>query len=147
MQEAGSRVKKSRWKVNSKVNPMKACIKGHKAFMQGELGKRCLKEAIKWLLLEANKIPLWIKAFCKEFVCNAGVPDLIPGQGGSPLEGNSNPLQYSCLENSIDRGVWWAIAHGVTTESDKSKWLRRKSILNIHPQNSHIVHWVKYELM
>ena len=37
----------------------------------------------------------------------------IPGSGRSPGEGNSNPLQYSCLENSIDRGAWWATVHGV----------------------------------
>ena len=47
---------------------------------------------------------------------------LIPGSGRSPGEGNGNPLQYSCLENPMDRGGWWAIAHGVaeldTTESD-----------------------------
>ena len=35
--------------------------------------------------------------------------DLIPGSGRSPGEGNGNPLQYSCLENSMDRGGWWAI--------------------------------------
>jgi len=34
--------------------------------------------------------------------------------GRSPREGNGNPLQYSCLENSMDRGAWWAIVHGVT---------------------------------
>ena len=33
----------------------------------------------------------------------------IPGSGRSPGEGNGNPLQYSCLENSMDRGAWWAI--------------------------------------
>ena len=38
---------------------------------------------------------------------------LIPGLGRSPGEGNGNPLQYSCLENSIDRGTWWAAVHGV----------------------------------
>ena len=38
---------------------------------------------------------------------------LIPGLGRSPGVGNGNPLQYSCLENSMDRGVWWAVAHGV----------------------------------
>ena len=38
---------------------------------------------------------------------------LIPGSGRSPEEGNDNPFQYSCLENSMDRGVWWAIVHGV----------------------------------
>ena len=39
--------------------------------------------------------------------------DLIPGLGRSPGEGNGNSLQYSCLENSIDRGVWWATAYGI----------------------------------
>ena len=38
----------------------------------------------------------------------------IPGLGRSPGEGNGNPLQYSCLENPMDRGAWWAIVHGVT---------------------------------
>ena len=39
----------------------------------------------------------------------------IPGSGISPREGNGNPLQYSCLENHMDRGAWWAITvHGVT---------------------------------
>ena len=38
----------------------------------------------------------------------------IPGSGRSPEEGNDNLMQYSCLENSMDRGVWWAIVHGVT---------------------------------
>ena len=44
---------------------------------------------------------------------NAGDRDsgLIPGLGGSPGEGNDNPLQYSCLENPMDRGVWRAIVH------------------------------------
>ena len=38
---------------------------------------------------------------------------LIPGLGRSPGEGNGNPLQYSCLNNSMDRGVWWATVHGI----------------------------------
>ena len=50
----------------------------------------------------------------KESVYNAGDPSLIPGLGRSPGEGNGNPLQYSCLEDSMDRGAWWAIVHGVT---------------------------------
>ena len=37
----------------------------------------------------------------------------IPGSGRSPGGGHSNPLQYSCLENSMDRGPWWTIVHGV----------------------------------
>ena len=44
---------------------------------------------------------------------NAGDPGLIPGLGRSPGEGNGNPLQYSCLENSMDGGTWWATVHGV----------------------------------
>ena len=39
---------------------------------------------------------------------------LIPGSGRYPGEGNVNPLQFSCLENSMDRGAWWATVHGVT---------------------------------
>jgi len=43
----------------------------------------------------------------------AGDPGLIPGSGRSPGERNGNPLQYSCLENPMDRGAWWATVHGV----------------------------------
>ena len=44
----------------------------------------------------------------------------IPGSGRSPAGGDGNPLQYSCLGNAIDRGVWHATVHGVTKESDTS---------------------------
>ena len=50
----------------------------------------------------------------KESAHSAGGPDLIPGLGRSPGEGNDNPLQYSCLENSMDRAAWRAVVHGVT---------------------------------
>ena len=50
----------------------------------------------------------------KETACSAGDPGLIPGSGRSPGEGNGNPLQYSCLENPMDREVWQATVHGVT---------------------------------
>ena len=49
----------------------------------------------------------------KESVCNAGGPGMIRWSEKSPGEGNGNPLQYSCLENSSDRGAWWATVHGV----------------------------------
>ena len=42
----------------------------------------------------------------------------IPRSGRSPGEGSGNPLQYSCLGNPMERGAWWATAHGVTKESD-----------------------------
>ena len=50
----------------------------------------------------------------KESTCNVGDLGSIPGLQRSPGEGNGNPLQYSCLENSMDRGAWWATVHGVT---------------------------------
>ena len=49
----------------------------------------------------------------KESACKSGDPGLIPGSGRSPGEGNGNELQYSCLENPMDRGDWQAIVHGV----------------------------------
>ena len=50
----------------------------------------------------------------KESACNAGDLGSVSGLGRSPEEGNDNPLQYSCLENSINRGAWQAAEHGVT---------------------------------
>ena len=50
----------------------------------------------------------------KASVYKAGDLGSIPGLGRSPGEGNGNPLQYYCLENHLDRGVWWATVHGVT---------------------------------
>ena len=49
----------------------------------------------------------------KESACKAGDLGLIPGSGRSSGEGNGNPLQCSCLGNPMDRGAWWATAHGV----------------------------------
>ena len=49
----------------------------------------------------------------KESACSAGDPSLVLGLGRSPGEGNGNPVQYSCLENPMDRGAWWATVHGV----------------------------------
>ena len=49
----------------------------------------------------------------KETACNAGDLGSIPGLGRCPGEGNGNPLQYSCLENPMDRGAWQATVHGV----------------------------------
>ena len=49
----------------------------------------------------------------KASACNAGDLDSIPVSGRSPGEGNVSPLQYSCLENPMDRGAWWATVHGV----------------------------------
>jgi len=61
------------------------------------------------------RLPRWLSG--KESTCNAGdARDVgsIPGSGRSPEEGNGNPLQCSWLENSMDRGAWWAIVYGVS---------------------------------
>ena len=49
----------------------------------------------------------------KESACNVGDLGLIPELGRSPGGGNGHPLQYSCLQNPMDRGAWWATVHGV----------------------------------
>ena len=74
-------------------------------------------EAATWSLT-VNK-GLFIMGFpggsdSKESACNSGDPGSIPGLGRSPGEVNGYPLQYSSLENSMDRGVWRATVHGVT---------------------------------
>ena len=58
----------------------------------------------------------------KESACNAGNLGSVPELGRSPGEGHGNPLQYSCLENSMDRVTRWATVHGVA-ESDMTEWL------------------------
>ena len=63
-----------------------------------------LKEVSRWFSCGS---------YNKKSVCNVGGLGLIPGLGRSPGEGNGNPLQYSCLENFMDRGAWWATVHGV----------------------------------
>ena len=58
----------------------------------------------------------------KELAYNAGDPGSIPEGGRSSGERGGNPVQYSCLENSMDRGAWWATIHRVA-ESDTTKQL------------------------
>ena len=67
-----------------------------------------------------------LRSFCgssdgKESACNAADSGSIPGPGRSPEEGNSFPLQYSCLENPMDRGAWWAAVHEVTKSWDTAE--------------------------
>ena len=56
---------------------------------------------------------------------SAGDAGSILGSGRSPGEGNSNPLQYSCLGNLMDRGAWWAVVHRVTKELDTKQEMSR----------------------
>ena len=57
----------------------------------------------------------------KNLPANTGDEGSIPGSGRFPGEGNGNPLQYSCLKNPLDRGVWCATVHGGHTEPDTTK--------------------------
>ena len=57
----------------------------------------------------------------KESARNAGDPGSIRGLGRSPGEGNGKLFQYSCLENSMDRGAWWTTVHGGCKESDMTE--------------------------
>ena len=59
----------------------------------------------------------------KESACNVGYPGSTPGLKRSPGEGHGNPLQYSCLENPMERETWWAIVHRVTKSQTQLKQL------------------------
>ena len=67
--------------------------------------------AIFWYQSKYDWLPWWLSG--EESACNAGDTGLIPRSGRSPGERNSNSLQYSCLENPTDRGVWQTTVHGV----------------------------------
>ena len=61
-------------------------------------------------------LPWWLTG--KESATIAGDMGSIPGLGRSPGKRNGNPRQYSCLENPMDRGMWWATVYGVTKQLD-----------------------------
>ena len=76
---------------------------------------------------------------------NVGDPGLILGSGRFPGEGNGNPLQYYCLENSMDGGAWWATVHGVTkslTQLSNFTFQRRK----LHPILGQRAEWFELHL-
>ena len=64
----------------------------------------------------------------KASACDAGDLGLIPGSGRSSGEGNGNPLQYSCLENPMYRGAWWATVHGVAKSQTRLSSFTQKKI-------------------
>ena len=72
-------------------------------------------------------LPRWLNS--KEFTCNAGQLGLIPGSGRCPGDVNGNPLQYSCLENPMDGGAWWATVHGL--------WVRHNFATKHHHHHHH----------
>ena len=83
-------------------NPYKA--KGNMTWLDAKL----------WLNNSFNLfISFPLSSVSKESACNAGDPGSIPGSGKSPGDRNGNPLQYSCLENPLDRGAWQVTVHGI----------------------------------
>ena len=79
----------------------------------------------EWDFLDASAV--------KESACNAIDKGLIPGLGRCPGGGNSNSLQYSCLENPMDRGSWWATVHGFWKSwTQLSSWTQHKGFITQH---------------
>ena len=83
----------------------------------------------------------------KASACNAGGPGLIPASGRSPGKGNGNPLQYSCLENPMDRRAWRATVHGVAKSQTRLSnftffLLSCKQILGIPRKRIRKVTWI-----
>ena len=78
------------------------------------------------------RLPSWCSG--KESTCQCGDTEntvSLPGSGRSPGAGNGNPLQNSCLENSVDRGAWQATVHGVTKELDTTEHTHTHCISHI----------------
>ena len=84
----------------------------------------------------------------KNLPANARDAGLIPGSGRSPGGGNGNPLQYSCLENSMDRGAWRAMVYGVTRSriqlsnnflSQRRKYARNDLLMLLGPVESAVL--------
>ena len=81
-------------------------IKNRELLKDGDLG-RYLAEILLWRM-----IPTWLSGEASACECRRHSFDTRSGR--SLKEGNGSPLQYSCLENPMDRGAWWVIVHGVT---------------------------------
>ena len=101
----------------------------HKGFIFSTIsltvGIFCFVVVVLTVAIPMDGLPRWLS--CKESTYNAGDADSIPGSGRSPAEGNGNPLQYSCLENPMDREAWWDTVHGVTKSWDVTERLNVKN--------------------
>ena len=80
------------------------------------MDREAWRAAVHGVAKSQTQLSNWTEAVSvvKNPSANAGDSGSIPGSGISPGEGNGNPLQYSCLENSMKREAWWATVHGVT---------------------------------
>ena len=82
----------------------------------------------------------------KNLPANAGDMGMIPGLGRSTGEENGNPLQYSCLENPMDREAWWATVHGVTesrTQLSNFTYLLMTKLMSVHLKTEEIQKFFK----
>ena len=85
------------------------CELNHRCAVTSQQQTERSDRIIIWAVIWASLVAQMVKT-----ACNVGDPHSIPGSGRSPGEGNCNTLQYSYLENSMDRGDLWATVHGVT---------------------------------
>ena len=100
-----------------------------------------IRESIRWtwanIFVPLHLVLLHVErgfpggSLIKNLPANAGDMGLIPGLGRSPGEENGKPLQYSCLANPMDRGVWWATIHRITKELDTTEWLTFSSLQHV----------------
>ena len=102
----GSRIQRLRWKrgLSRWKGQKEQCLGGTENL--GCVWRRT------WSELDGTELHVEGGLDSKESAFNAGDPGLIPGSGRSPREWNGSPLQYSCLESSMDRGAWWVTVHG-----------------------------------
>ena len=112
-------------RVFSNTTVQKHQFFGAQLSLQSNFKKWKLNGRMSWILdllsLRSLRLSQWFSG--KEFACSAGDTGLIPGSGRSPGVGNSNPLQYSCLENPMNRGAWWVTVHRVANSQTWLKWL------------------------
>ena len=83
---------------------------------------KCVNE----ILQVDEGFPWWLSS--KEIACNIGDARSLPGLGRCPGGGHGHPLQYSCLENPMDRGAWWAAVRGVAKSKTQLKGLNTHAI-------------------
>ena len=103
-----------------------------------------IMENNSFILLTINGLPQWLSN--KESACKVGDPGSIPGSGRCPGGGHGSPLQYSCLENPLDRRIWWATVLDVTKSQTRlSEWARThaSSYLCLCQRQFKIIGWFK----
>ena len=102
--------KKAKWLSEE---ALQIAVKRREAKSKGEMERYKHLNAEFQRIARRDKNAFLNSSVSKESACNAGDLGSIPRSGRSSGEGNGNPLQYSCLENPMDREAWWAIVRGI----------------------------------